>query len=167
MVTSRNAVLVSRRNVVHEVGELSMRCDRREIPEPIGDSSVVGTWFAIGIFRGAAVWTAALDYPAGGEGRSLSFMGALALIVTVERASGIVAPPSNDQPAVWFSLALGGLDVTQEGEKGIFTKRPRTIRLTGNGWTCDMSDVRRLMRSGRMMEARQELSLLEALRSHR
>ena len=90
---------MSRRGEAAHAPQLGMRCDIREIPDPIGGGKPVGWWLAAtGEFEGS-VQVASEQGGSEGQGRPIRSIASVALVVADGRILGIVKPDSRDDPA--------------------------------------------------------------------
>jgi len=161
-------VLVDARGAARKVERLGMKCDSKELPEPLDGSEPVA-WWLIGIctFAGSLL--------PGGESDTLgdpvegTMKGQAALAVDDGRVIGIMSPKSPAAAALWWAWPLASTEVTAVGTEGVFKKRPSVIRLDRNGGaeaegdTLVLNMVSKLQRKSRSIQSTQEASLFEAL----
>jgi hypothetical protein len=154
-------VLVKERNRSEIVSDLGMRCDEREIPYPIDEEDIVGHWITMAAdFHGAAVPHGSSQNPVVKVYRAQP----MALAVTRDRLYGICAPePANTEPAIWVSVPLECVAAGAEGKQGLFRKRPRLVKVTGDGWEFQLYRVNRMYLDWGRWQPWQEESLLMAL----
>ena len=161
-------VLVDARGAARKVGSLGMKCDGKEIPEPLDDSEPVGWWLA-----GDCTF-AGLLLPGGetdtlGDPTEGTMKGQAALAIGDGRVIGIMSPMSQAAAALWWSWPLLATEVSAVGTLGVFKKRPRVIRLDRNGGidsdgdTLVLKIVSKLYRTAGRFQSGQEASLFEAL----
>lgn len=152
--------LVDARNARREEPDLGMRCDSREIPDPLADGEPRGWWLSAMAFVQEGV-TSDPDV------KLPTHQGIGALVVTPQSFHAIVAPQAASAPAAWVSAPLGSLQVAASGSQGLFKKRPEMVEIAapGDGWSLTVAMVSRLFRSSNRAQSGQEASLLEALRS--
>jgi hypothetical protein len=135
-----------------------MACDAKEIPRPlIGDPDSLW-WAHLCGFDGMAS-------PGGetgnvGEPEATQFDGTklgggkAAMAIADGKLLGILAPVDDGQPALWWAWPLSKLDIATSGSQGVFTKRPRTIELTGpTGWLV-LGKVDKIYRSASRRDPR-------------
>ncbi len=155
------AVIVEAREAARAVPVLGMRCDKKEVPEPLAGPEPSGWWVALSTFRGQA--------RAGGETKqlgdlvSITAQGVVALAVAGRRLLGIVSPDTSTAPAIWFASSISALRIESSGSQGVFKKRPTDIRLSTREWTLELAQVNRIFRPSNMIQYGQEGSLLTAM----
>ena len=155
----------------------------KELPYLDHDEEPLGTWVGIGEFSGDVIPRKANCDPLPGlvSGR---WEGAAALTIVGNDLLGIVAPKDTSDPAVWFWVTSGA--VTRFSAEAESSSRPViTISAEGwvgsphepdrafQGWSLRVRDVARLeqpcwqrtVHDNISLEARQEASLLDALRT--
>lgn len=150
--------LVDARNARREEPDLGMRCDAREIPDPLAAGEPRGWWLSALAFAQEGFTTdPAVRLP--------THQGLCALVVTPASFHAILAPQATSAPAAWVSASLGSLKVDASGSQGLFKKRPKTIEIAAphDGWSLTVAMVSRLYRSSNSAQSGQEASLLEAL----
>lgn len=148
------------RNARREEAALGMRCDAREIPDPLAAGEPRGWWLAGMAF-------AQEGYSADPNTKLPTHQGLCALVVTPTSFHAIVAPQAVAEPAVWMAAGLCSLRVETSGSQGFFTKRPKLIEISApeDGWSLSLAMVSRLYRSSNRAQSGQEGSLVDALRS--
>jgi hypothetical protein len=156
-----SAVLVDGRGHSRTVALFNMRCDGQQIPES-GDGVKARLYRARGVFTGkAAPWnegSPGMPSGASAEGRT-------ALGVAPSRIFGILTPDIAADPCLWFWLPLRGLRVVENGQQGLFKKRPVSIMIGCEDWQIRLSDVNIIIpASGGRQQAGQEATLVKALR---
>ena len=126
------AVLVDARGGARTVPALNMRCDKKEIPDPLNAEKTLGSWFSRVQYFGPV--------QRGGETgqlgnpeliRSQENQGAV--VVCADRVIGISAPESVAVPALWWSWPLTDVTVQTAGKQGLLKKRPEVIMLDFRG----------------------------------
>lgn len=157
------AVLVSRRGEAAQMPQLGMRCDLKEIPDPIGGGKPVGWWLAATCDFEGSVQVASEQDGSEGQGRPIRSTASVALVVAEGRILGIVKPDSRNDPAVWFAAPLPSVRVEASGSQGVFKKRPSQIRLDAGPWSISVSEIARYYRNSNRMQTGQEASFLKAL----
>lgn len=152
-------ILVDARGAARRIEALAMRCDAKEIPDPLGDEKPIGWWIAgVCTFSGSA----SAGTPDGST-TPVSMQGTVALVVMPGRLMGIFSTHSNADPAIWFSWSIPSLHVETAGSQGMFKKRPTHITVNAPGAVLVMSQVNRLFRSSNSFQSGQESSFLGAL----
>jgi hypothetical protein len=163
-------VLVGARGAARQVTGLSMKCDAKEIPEPLSGTKPSGWWLAGECTFGGKV------RPGGeadrlGEPQEGAMQGQAALAVCGDRVIGIMSPMTKTGQAIWWSWPMDTLAVSAVGSQGLFKKRPQALKLDHNGGV-DASDgdtlvfkgVSKLFRDSGRFQTGQESSLFDALR---
>jgi hypothetical protein len=159
---STNTVIVDARRAARRVEILGMRCDAKEIPDPVGGAKPDGWWIATtAMYTGKA--TPGGESGALGEPRAVEVGGTAALAVGGGRLLGILTPKSVAEPAIWLSWPLAELNVEGAGVQGTFRKRPKVIKLTGPDGLLELLAVLRLYRNSGAAQPGQEGSLMKAL----
>jgi hypothetical protein len=112
----------------------------------VGEEAV-GSWLCVGAFAGrvdgrevGAIGTCALTFA--GE-RMLAILDA---DDEVRRMFGIGGDPQEKQ-TVWIAAPRGGVEVTTEGQRGLFSKRPALIHIATEDWDLHLREVRALSRA--------------------
>jgi hypothetical protein len=152
-------ILVDARGAARRVEELGMRCDAKEIPDPLGNEKPTGWWISATCTVSGSAGTGTPD----GDTTSVSMKGTAALAVVQGRLLGIFSTNSKAEPAVWFSWSISALHIDTAGSQGMFKKRPTQITVKGPGSTLVMSQVSRLYRATNRYQPGQEGSFLSAL----
>lgn len=152
--------LIDGRSTRREEPDLGMRCDAREIPDPLAPGEPRGWWLA-----GLAV--VRQGYTADPEEKLPAQQGLCALVITPAAVHAIVTPKAVSEPAIWLSAHLGSLRVQATGTQGLFKKRPEMVEIGApeDGWSLTLAMVSRLYRSSNRAQSGQEASLVEALQA--
>lgn len=156
---SDGTIIVDARGAARRMEALGMRCDAKEIPDPIGDEKPTG-WWIVGL---CVISGMANKDTLDGDATPFKMQGTAALAVTEGRLLGIGSTNSKADPAVWFSWSLPSLRIETEGSQGVFKKRPTIITVQGPGAFIVMRDVNCLYRNINRYQSGQENSLLKAL----
>jgi hypothetical protein len=162
-----HTLVVDARRAAREEPRLGMRCDAREIPDPLGGPPPVG-WWVVGLCTfGGTAETGEEGSP--GEPFSGVVKGTAALAVAAGRVIGIASGSSPSSPALWWSWDLSAAKATAAGSTGLMKKRPNAIQLDlnggvdGDGDTFVFKAVSRLDRQTSRAIRSEEGSLLAAL----
>lgn len=137
-----------------------MRCDSREIPDPLAAGEPRGWWIAAMAFAQEGYTT---DPNVGLP----THQGICALTVAPSSFHAILAPQAATAPAVWVSADLSSLQVEASGTQGLFRKRPSLVEISApkDGWSLSLAMVSRLYRASNRFQNGHEASLVEALRA--
>lgn len=159
---------------------LDMKCDEREIPDPITPAaSYLGTerkeltlrdvvsaksnqtrWIAVGRFVGKARH----DGQNAVEEVSPDPTGVAMVIVETEgRLLGILGPDDPGEPAIWWAWPLNELTVEIEGQQGMLRKRPRQISIGAFGSRVDLVEVSSVRNDKSSFTTGREAGFLKAL----
>jgi hypothetical protein len=159
---------------------LDMKCDAREIPDPLTPvASYLGKerreltlkdvvsaksnqtrWMAVGRLTGRAVTAgkdAVEDVSAGPTGM------AMAIVETERRLLGIVSPDDRSESAIWLAWPLDTLAVTTEGAQGMLRKRPRIVAIDAFGARLELIEVSGIRNDKSSYSTGQETACLKAL----
>lgn len=156
---ANGTILCDTRGAAQRIEALGMRCDAREIPEPLGNQKPVGWWIA-------GICTISGSASAGtpdGPTTPINKQGTVAVAVMPGRLLGIFSTNSKADPAVWFSWSIPELRIETAGSQGIFRKRPAQITVLGQDATLVLSDVTRFYRNINSYQRWREKSFLNAL----
>lgn len=156
---ANGTILIDARGAARSVDELGMRCDAKEIPEPLDNAKPTGWWIA----GECTISGSAHAESVTGASRAVNMRGTAALAVAQGRLIGIFSTNSKADPAIWFSWQIADLRTETAGSQGLFKKRPSEITINGPETTVVMSHVNRLYRNTNRYQAGQEGSLLSAL----
>jgi hypothetical protein len=161
-------VLVDARRTAHKLVSLDMKCDGKDIPEPLDGSEPIGWWLAGDCTFGGSLSpvgeTDTLGDPVEG-----TMKGQAAIAIGDGRVIGIMSPASQTAAALWWAWPLSSTKITAVGTQGLFKKRPTAIRLDRNGGadaegdTLILKVVTKLYRKSGKFQSAQEASLFEAL----
>ena len=175
-------LLVAGRNQAFKSDSLNMKCDRREIPDPIESAAsyikkepltirdVIGAksnqtrWMAIAGFSGVA---RRQGDPTSRQTSSFDVAEpvAMTIVETEARLLGIIGPRDPSLPAIWWSWNLSDISVQTEGEQGTFRKRPARITIAAHGASVSLQEVCYVRNDGSSYTAGREGAFLKALRS--
>jgi hypothetical protein len=112
----------------------------------VGEAAV-GSWLGVGAFAGRA------------DGRDVAVIGTCALTLAGERILGILdadddvrrlfgmAGDPQEKQTVWFAAPRTGVEVTTEGQRGLFSKRPALIQIKTEEWDLHLREIRALSRA--------------------
>jgi hypothetical protein len=154
-------ILVDARGAARRIEALGMRCDAKEIPDPLGSEKPTGWWISGECTVSGSASKGALD----GETTPVNMRGTVALAVVAGRLLGIFSTNSKADPALWLSWSISALHIETAGSQGMFKKRPSRITVKGPDSVLVMSHVGRLYRNTNRLQQGQEGSLLGALGS--
>lgn len=152
-------ILVAARGEARRTEALEMRCNAKEIPDPLGTEKPVGWWIA-------GLCTVSGSASAGtpdGVITPVRMQGTVAIAVTPEWLLGIFSTNSTADPAIWFSWSIPQLRIETAGSQGVFKKRAAQITVHGLDATLVLSDVNRLYRNIIKYQTGQENSFLDAV----
>lgn len=173
-------VVISMRTIPLHDDALDMKCDKKEIPDPLTPAAsylgkerreltlrdVVSAksnqtrWMAVGRFTGTAVSAgegAVEEVSAGPTGL------AMAIVETERRLLGIISPDDRREPAIWLAWPLDTLAVTTEGSQGMLRKRPRMVAISAFGARLELIEVSRMRNDKSSYSTGQEVAFLRAL----
>jgi hypothetical protein len=157
-------VLVDGRGAARKEIGIGVRCDAKDIPEPLSGAKPVGWWLAAeASYTGSA--STGGETPNIGDAREVSVSGTAALAVAEGRIIGIVSADNRGEPALWFAWSLTQVAVQTTGSQGLLRKRPTTIEVRGTDGTLELMSISRLLRNMGSYHSGQEGSLLRALHS--
>lgn len=155
------AIVVDGRSASRHVRELGIRCDDKEIPEPVDDIKPQGWWIAADCTFTGTAW--AQDRAGRRSGTmTTKAHGTAALVVAGGRLAVIVSPAATTEPAIWIATAASTLNHEHHGSHGL-SGPPGQIDLAGEGWRLELGEVSRLFRHTKTYQTGQERPLLEAL----
>jgi len=174
-------VLVGKRNIQLHDDSLDMRCDAKEIPDPLKPAAsylgkerltlrdVVGAksnqtrWIAAGSFVGKArtADSASIEEVSTAPGQPV----AMAVVETEQRLLGILAQKDLAAPAIWWAWPLSALSVDTDGVQGMVRKRPRQISITAFGARVDLIEVSSVRNDKSSFTMGQEAAFLKALKA--
>lgn len=154
-------VLVAKRDVSLQDESLRMKCDAKEIPDPLQSaaswagkdgarrelsfkdvvkaSSNQTRWIALGMFvgQGRLAGTDSIQEVSVEGGAPV----AMVVVETEQRLLGILGPKDPGAPAIWWAWPLAALGVTSEGTQGMLRKRPQMIALSAYGSRLELIEV--------------------------
>jgi hypothetical protein len=140
-----------------------MKCDMREIPEPLDDSKPVGWWLAGKCSFEGTVYLAIDHDDANATGRPIKSSSSAAMVVMSDRVLGIIKPDSRHDPAVWFAAPISEVQIDTAGTLGTFKKRPAKIQLKSDEWSVNFGEIALYYRHANRMQTGQEASFVNAL----
>ena len=155
------AIVIDGRSVRRAVRELGIRCDDKEIPEPIDDIKPQGWWIVADCSFHGTAWTRNQAGVRNGT-VTVDVQTPAAFVVAGGRLAAILSPMATTEPALWLVTAASTLRQEAQGAQGL-RHRPGQIDLHGDGWQLRLRDVSRLFRHTQKYQTGQEASLLEAL----
>jgi hypothetical protein len=161
------SVVVPHRERATTIQELGMASDEKDIPSPLDGTDPVGWWLGgPGGFIGEEVSRFADGQLGAVEPYGATGLTCLA-VTADQRVLAILCPNGEGEQAresLWLSWALADLKITAEGERGMFKKRPRKIKLEikSNEDELIMVNVGRFYRNSGIQN-NQEASLAKAL----
>ena len=156
---ANDTILVEARGAARRIEALAMRCNSKEIPDPLGDEKPVGWWIAGTCTISGSASAGTPD----GVTVPINMQGTVALAVMPDRLLGIFSTNSPTEPAIWFSWPTSQLHIETAGSQGVFKKRPVQITVRGQNATLTLSDVNRLYRNSNSYQSGQENSFLSAV----
>jgi hypothetical protein len=130
---------VNGRGVNRRLDDLSMECNRQELPFPLDDERC-RYFTGVGTVRGDAP---VID-PDGSVVTTSTLMDLVGLCTVAFGKNvlyGIVAPDSELEPAAWFTADIAEVEVTSEGTEGGFRKRPKIVQLGHELWRVKLAGV--------------------------
>lgn len=152
-------ILVEAHGVAQRIDALGMRCDAKEIPDPLGNEKPVGWWIGGKCTISGSATAGTLD----GRITPVKMQGTVAVAVMSDRLLGIFSTDSKTDPAIWFSWSIPELHIETGGSVGIFKKRPSHIAVVRQDTTLIVAYVARLYRNINRSQSGQEQSFLNAL----
>ncbi len=177
-------VLIASRGASFREEELEMKCDAKEMPDPLQNPAswagkdgarrelsfkdVVGAksnqtrWIAASAFVGRA------RRPGGEEVEEVTTRGgdpvAMTVVETERRLLGIIGQKDPAAPAIWWAWPLEALEVATEGVQGMLRKRPRMISITAFGSRLELIELSSMRIDKSSFTMGQENAFLKALR---
>jgi hypothetical protein len=172
-------ILVRHRASALHDDALGMKCDGKEIPDPlepaasylgkeqltwkdvVGAKSNQSRWIAVGSFTGKARMpgTASVESIATGPGQPV----AMTIVETEDRLLGILGPDDQSQAAIWWAWPLDALAVQTEGVQGTFRKRPRRVSIGAFGSQVDLLEISSVRNDKSSFTMGKEAAFLKAL----
>jgi hypothetical protein len=173
-------VFVDQRNRALHDDSLGMKCDAKEIPDPIKPAAsylgkqqltlrdVVGAksnqtrWIAAGSFVGQAraAGGGAIEKVSTEAGQPV----AMTVVETEQCLLGILGQKDPAAPAIWWAWPLTELSVDTEGVQGMLRKRPRQISIIAFGSQVDLIEVSSVRNDKSSFTMGQEAAFMKALR---
>lgn len=154
-------VLVAKREVPVQDESLQMKCDAKEIPDPLQSAAswagkdgarrelsfkdVVNAksnqtrWIALGMFagQGRVAGTDSIQEVSIEGGQPV----AMVVVETEQRLLGILGPKDPGAPAIWWAWPLAALSVASEGAQGLLRKSPQMVSLSAYGSRVELAEV--------------------------
>jgi len=161
------------------IDSLGMKCDAKEIPDPLKAAasylnagrltlkdvvkakSNQSRWIALGRFVGKArnASTTTTEEVATEADQPI----AMTVVETEGRLLGIVAPRDNHASAIWWAWPLSSISVTAHGSQGTFKKRPTHVSLVAYGSCLDLREISYVRNDKSSFTPGREIAFLRAL----
>ena len=112
------AIVIDGRSVRRAVRELGIRCDDKEIPEPIDDIKPQGWWIVADCSFHGTAWTRNQAGVRNGT-VTVDVQTPAAFVVAGGRLAAILSPMATTEPALWLVTAASTLRQEAQGSQGL------------------------------------------------